>query len=173
MIVLSSLIHLSGCKEERCEDYIIVHIPISGWQPGEEWRSEKDEEKSVSLWNDKAAYITQSYDMDRNLRTTDKQEHLSSQALSSLLSQILSNTISTADISAHILIFFFFLEIIWDLWLQRKSAHLTQSGRSCEMRKTKFKGKANWYSVKKELWQTEINAKYFVCCREVSKEFFM
>lgn len=46
--------------------------------------------------------------MDLNLRTTDKQEHLSSQALSSLLSQILSNTISTADISAHILIFFFF-----------------------------------------------------------------
>lgn len=82
--------------------------------------------------------------MDLNLRTTDKQEHLSSQALSSLLPQILSNTISTTDISAHILIFFFlFPEIIWDLWLQRKSAHLTQSGRSCEMRKTKFKGKAN------------------------------
>lgn len=110
MIVLSSLIRLSGCKEERCDDYIIVHIPISGWQPGEEWRSEKDEEKSVSLWNDKAAYMTQSYDMDLNLRTTDKQEHLSSQALSSLLPQILSNTISTADISAHILIFFFFFQ---------------------------------------------------------------
>lgn len=46
--------------------------------------------------------------MDLNLRTTDKQEHLSSQAFSSLLSQILSNTISTADISAHILIFFSF-----------------------------------------------------------------
>lgn len=46
--------------------------------------------------------------MDLNLRTTDKQEHLSSQALSSLLPQILSNTISTANISAHILIFFFF-----------------------------------------------------------------
>ena len=51
--------------------------------------------------------MTCSYDIDLNLRTTDKQEHLSSQALSSLLPQIFSNTISTFDIFLHIFSAFF------------------------------------------------------------------
>lgn len=48
---------------------------------------EKDEKKSVSLWNDKADYMTPQlwYRPDWIWERTDKQEHLSSQALSSLL----------------------------------------------------------------------------------------
>lgn len=52
--------------------------------------------------------MTLSYDIDLRLRTTDKQKHLSSQALSSLLHQILSNTISTFDISVNIFSHFLF-----------------------------------------------------------------
>lgn len=134
MISVSSLIRLSVCKEEGCGGCIIAHISVHGHT--EQWRLKRDEGKvcfplkwQSRLYDPELWYRPESED---NRQTTASV--VASTFLPPTVPQILSNTISTFDISLNIFsaflsIFFLVLETVWDLQRWRNSANLTQSGR--------------------------------------------
>lgn len=102
-----------------------------------EWRLWKDEEKPVSLRKSKANNVTwMSYAIDLKPKITDKQEHLSSQAVSSRLSKCFQ-TLRPPLISFWKSLQPFFLEIVWDLQPWRKSTSVVKSGRLSSVGKTK------------------------------------